>query len=125
MTDDPALVRDVMTTPLETISADATLKEAAVRMRKYDINGLFVPGISAGIVTTTDVTEAVAENKDPSEVTVGEEMTAPVEKITTEEELTQAAAMMTNFRIKHLPVVDTDGDFVGMVSMTDLTSHLA
>ncbi len=124
-TDKPLLVKDVMSTPLKTISKEATVKEAATLMREHDINGLLVPGVSVGIITTTDVTEAVAENKDPSEVTVADEMTAPVERITTEEELTQAAEMMTNFGFKHLPVVDTDGDFVGMVSMTDITAHLA
>ncbi|MFC6614027.1 CBS domain-containing protein [Halopenitus salinus] len=122
-TTDPILVADVMSTPLETIPEHATLREAATRMRDSDINALFVPGVSAGIVTTTDVVEAVADGSDPDEVTVGEAMTAPVERITTAEELTQAAAMMTNFGIKHLPVVDGDGDYVGMVSTTDLATQ--
>ena len=124
-TDKPPLVKDVMSTPLETVSKEATVEEAATRLREHNISGLFVPGVSVGIITTTDVTDAVAENKDLSETTVADEMTAPVERITTEEELTQAAAMMTNFGIKHLPVVDTDGDFVGMVSMTDIAAYLA
>lgn len=124
-TDRTPLVKDVMTTPLKTISNDATVREAATQLRDHNISGLFVPGVSVGIITTTDVTDAVAENKDLSETTVADEMTAPVERITTEEELTQAAAMMTNFGIKHLPVVDTDGDFVGMVSMTDITAYFA
>lgn len=123
-TETPPLVKDVMSTPLETISKEATVREAATRLREHNISGLFVPGVSVGIITTTDVTEAVAESKDVSTATVAEEMTAPVERITTEEELSQAAEMMTNFGIKHLPVVDTDGDFVGMVSMTDITTYL-
>lgn len=124
-TNESILVKELMSTPLKTISKEATVKEAASRMREHNINGLFVTGVSVGIITTTDVTEAVAENKDLSAVTVADEMTAPVERITTEEDLSQAAAMMTNFGIKHLPVVDTDGDFVGMISMTDITAHHA
>ncbi len=124
-TDKPPLVKDVMTTPLKTISKKATVREAATQLRDHNISGLFVPGVSVGIITTTDVTDAVAENKDLSEATVADEMTAPVERITTEDELTQAAAMMTNFGVKHLPVIDTDGDFIGMVSMTDITAYLA
>ncbi len=124
-TDRTPLVKDVMTTPLKTISNDATVREAATQLRDHNISGLFVPGVSVGIITTTDVTDAVAKNKDLSEATVTDEMTAPVERVTTEDELTQAAAMMTNFGIKHLPVVDTDGDFIGMVSMTDITAYLA
>jgi len=33
--------------------------------------------------------------------------------------------MMTNFGIKHLPVVDADNDYVGIVSSTDITMALA
>ncbi|WP_280536552.1 CBS domain-containing protein [Halopenitus sp. POP-27] len=119
------LVADVMTAPLETIAADATVREAAERMRDQDINALFVPGVDAGIITTTDVVAAVAEGADLDETTVGDVMTAPVERITTAEDLSEAAAMMTTFGIKHLPVIDDDGDYVGMVSTTDLTTQLA
>jgi len=47
--------------------------------------------------------------------------------ITTPPEATvrEAAAMMTNFGIKHLPVVDADNDYVGIVSSTDITMALA
>jgi IMP dehydrogenase len=121
---EPVLVEDVMTTPLETISARATVREAAVRMRERDISALIVTGPTAGIVTTTDVVAAVAEDRDLSAVSVGDVMTAPVERITTAEELSEAAAMMTNFGIKHLPVIDKDGDYVGMVSSTDLAVQL-
>lgn len=124
-TDTPVLVEEVMSTPLETVSRSATLEEAARKMRDHDINALFVPGASPGIVTTTDVVSAVADGLDLSEVTVAEGMTAPVERVSTAEELTEAAAMMTNFGIKHLPVIDSDGDYVGMVSTTDLTTQLA
>ncbi|QHS16203.1 CBS domain-containing protein [haloarchaeon 3A1-DGR] len=119
------LVADVMTSPLETIAADATVREAAERMRDRNINALFVPGVDAGIVTTTDVVAAVADESDLETTTVADVMTAPVERITTAEELTEAAAMMTTFGIKHLPVIDDDGDYVGMVSTTDLTTQLA
>lgn len=124
-TDTPTFVKDVMSTPLETISVDASVREAAAQMREHDINALCILGASAGIITTTDVVEAVVAGGDLSTVKVSEVMTAPVERITTEEELPEAAAMMTNFNIKHLPVVDTHGDYVGMVSTTDLTTQLA
>jgi IMP dehydrogenase len=123
--DSPSLVVDVMTSPLETISGSATAREAASRMRNGDINALFVPGSDAGIVTTTDVLEIVASGEDPDEATVGDVMTAPVERVTTGVELNEAAAMMTTYGIKHLPVIDDQGDYVGMISSTDLTTELA
>lgn len=124
-TDSRVLVGDVMSTPLETISSQSTVREAAERMREHDFNALFVTGATLGIVTSTDVVDVVAEGRDPSEVAVADVMTAPVERITTAEEVNEAAAMMTNFGIKHLPVVDPDGDYVGMVSTSDLTTQLA
>ncbi|PSQ00309.1 histidine kinase [Halobacteriales archaeon QS_4_69_31] len=124
-TDDIVRIEEVMSTPLETISADATVREAAKRMRSKEINGLFVPGSSAGIVTTTDVVAAVADDVDLSSATVGDVMTSPVERVTTSLELSEAAAMMTNYGIKHLPVIDSHGDYVGMVSSTDITTELA
>ena len=123
-TDSPPLVRDVMSSPLVTISKRATLAEAATKMRDENVSALFIPGSSAGIVTTTDVVAAVADGLDLTSVTVTEVMTAPVERITTREDVSAAAAMMTNFGIKHLPVVDGDGDYVGMISTTDLTTSL-
>jgi IMP dehydrogenase len=119
------LVADAMTSPLETISSSATAREAAERMRNEDINALFVPGSDAGIVTTTDVLDVVATGDDPDEVAVGDVMTAPVERVTTDVELNEAAAMMTTYGIKHLPVTDGHGDYVGMISSTDLTTELA
>ena len=114
-----------MSTPLETISPKSTVREAAQRMREHDFSALIVTGGTLGIVTSTDVVDVVAEGRDPSEVSVADVMTAPVERITTAEEVNEAAAMMTNFGIKHLPVVDADGDYVGMVSTSDLTTQLA
>ena len=123
-TDARVHVRDVMSAPLETVSRRATLREAAAQMRERDISSLFVPGAEPGIVTTTDVVDAVAAGRDLDAVTVGEVLTGPVERVTTDEELAEAAAMMTTYGIKHLPVVDADGDYVGMVSTTDLTTSL-
>ncbi|SDJ89209.1 IMP dehydrogenase [Halovenus aranensis] len=121
--DETVLVREVMSTPLETIPATESVQTAAERMRDHDISGLFVPGPDAGIVTTTDIVDVVAAGDDPAKVTVGDVMTAPVERVTTEVELNEAAEMMTTYGIKHLPVVDNQSDYVGMVSSTDTTSE--
>jgi len=122
---DTVLVEDVMSTPIETIAPDATVRTAAEQMRAHDINGLFVPGAQAGIVTTTDVVAVVADSDDPETVVVGDVMTSPVERVKTDTELNEAAAMMINFGIKHLPVMDDHGDYVGMVSSTDTTTEFA
>ncbi|WP_101296834.1 CBS domain-containing protein [Halegenticoccus soli] len=123
--DNRTRVEAVMSTPLQTISAKATVEEAARAMREHNISALLVPGSSTAIITSTDVLDAVADGRDASELRVADVMTAPVETITLDLMLEEAAAMMTNFGIKHLPVVDTDGDFVGMVSSMDITIALS
>ena len=113
-------VEEIMTPALSTIPSDAPLSEAATRMRDEDISSLLVSGGRTGIVTSTDVLEAVADGHDPEATTVEALMTAPVESIDVGLRLSEAAAMMTNFGINHLPVRDSDGDYVGIVSSTDI-----
>ncbi|MFB6207396.1 MAG: cyclic nucleotide-binding/CBS domain-containing protein [Haloglomus sp.] len=117
-------VQAVMTSPVETISAETSVREAATRMRDNGFNALLVPGGRAGIVTSTDVLDVVADSRDPDDVTVGNVMTKPVESVTTDLRLEEAAAMMANYGINHLPVRDDDRDYVGMVSSTDLRETL-
>jgi CBS domain-containing protein len=125
MSSDRTLVADVMSSPLETIAKDATVRDAAEQMREQDINGLFVRVSEGGIVTQTDVVQVVADGADPTDVTVGDVMTAPVESVKTTVEIGEAAQMMTTYEIKHLPVIDRHRDYVGMISSTDITEELA
>jgi len=118
-------VEELMSEPIITVSPDISVKQAAMKMRDREINALFVPGTEAGIVTSSDIVAAVAEAADTAEVTVGEVMTSPVERVPRSLPLGEAAAMMTTFDIKHLPVVDEDNDYVGIISSTDITMVLA
>ena len=115
-------VRDVMTSPVHTVSPQATVREAAERMRERDISALLVTSSPVGIVTSTDVLAGVADGLDLASTTVAELMTPSVETVTPDLYLEEAAAMMTTFGIKHLPVVDDD--YVGMVSSMDVAAQL-
>ncbi|EJN58071.1 CBS domain-containing protein [Halogranum rubrum] len=116
-------VEDIMSSPVATISKTATVREAATQMREKGISSLLVTATEAGIVTSTDVLDVVADGRDPGEVLVGDVMTAPVETVTPDLFMEEVAAMMTSFGIKHLPVVDDD--YVGMVSSTDVAAQLS
>ncbi|WP_137284710.1 CBS domain-containing protein [Halorussus salinisoli] len=122
-TDDRPTVEDVMSTPLETISKDATVMEATQQMREKDINALVVPTTPRAIISSTDVLDAVADGRDTSELQVSDVMTTDVETATPDLYMEEVAAMMTTYGIKHLPVVDDD--YVGMVSSTDIAAHLS
>lgn len=124
MDSDSTQVRDVMSTPLETVSKDATLTEAATAMRDSEISALVVRTDPPSIVTSTDLVTAAAEGHDPTAVDVDAVMTESVETVPPNLYLEEIAAMMTSLGITHLPVVDGD-DYVGMVSATDVTAQLS
>ena len=115
-------VEDVMSAPLETISKDATVREAAQKMREEDISALVVTTSPRAIVSSTDVLDAVADGNDVNELLVADVMTTEVETVAPDLYMEEVAAMMTNYEINHLPVVDDD--YVGMVSSTDVTAQL-
>jgi IMP dehydrogenase len=117
-------VEDIMTKSIETVSKDASVSDAATKMRDQEINSLLVPGPEMGIITSTDVLDAVAEERDLQDFPVSSLMTAPVESITVDVPLQEAAAMMRTYGINHLPVRDTHGDYIGIVSTTDLRQTL-
>jgi signal-transduction protein with cAMP-binding, CBS, and nucleotidyltransferase domain len=119
-----ARVSELMSTPVETIGRNATLSEVAAKMRDEDINALIVTTSTPGIVTSTDILDAVADGQDTSELGVEDVMTASVETIPPEIHIGEAAAMMTSLGIKHLPVVD-QGDYVGMISSTDVAAQMS
>ena len=121
--DDRTCVADVMSAPLETIGADAPLRDVARRMRDSDISALVVTTGGGCIVTQSDVVGAIADGLDPDETTVRDVMTEHVETVTPDLMMQEVAAMMTMYGVKHLPVVDDD--YVGMVSSTDVTEHLS
>jgi CBS domain-containing protein len=92
-------------------------------MRDNDIGALLVTTAPPSIITKTDVLDAVAAGRDTSALNVSDVMTESVETVPPALQLNEAAAMMTNFGISHLPVVDDD--YVGIVSSTDITTHLS
>jgi CBS domain-containing protein len=115
-------VGDVMSSPVETIAPTASVQEAAQQMQAKDVSALLVRTSTAGIITSTDVVTAVADGNDLSSMEVSEVMTAAIETVTPELDLDEAAAMMTTYDIKHLPVVDDD--YIGMLSSSDMTAVL-
>jgi CBS domain-containing protein len=121
---EPTRVEEIMSSPVETISRSATVSDAAAEMRDHDISALIVTTSPPAIITSTDILDAVADGTDTSNLDVTELMTESVETVPPELQVDEAAAMMTNFGIKHLPVVQR-GDYVGMISSTDIAAQLS
>ena len=111
-----------MSSPVETITRNASVSDAAAKMRDDDISALIVTTSEPSIITSTDILDAVAAGEDASEMPVTELMTESVETVPPELQVGEAAAMMTSFGIKHLPVVER-GDYIGIISSTDIAAE--
>ena len=104
------------------IDAGATVYEAVERMVKANVGSLLVSegGQITGIVTERDYLRRVAlEGRTLKETPVREIMSSPLIVASPETTIDQSMALMTDRRIRHVPVVD-DGEVVGVVSIGDL-----
>lgn len=72
-----------------------------------------------GIITERDVLRACAELKHPMDAAVGERMTTDLVTATPDDDVEHVMGLMTNHRIRHLPVVDA-GSLVGVISIGDV-----
>jgi CBS domain-containing protein len=107
---------------LKSITADASVREAARRMRDARIGSLFVDkaGKLIGIITDTDVVRrGVAEGTDLNTMPVEKIMTSPVATIESMRSLQDAHDMMGDLNVRHLGVTE-NGKLVGIVSVRDL-----
>lgn len=114
------LVSEHMTASLLTISADATLREAAKAMADRGVGAVVVleGKAIAAILTERDVMKAVAAGSDGS-APVADWMTRHPETIEPEDTTDHAASLMIHGGFRHLPVVLGD-EVVGIVSIRDL-----
>jgi len=115
-------VVEIMTPTPVTIRPDATIHEASGLMRDREIGSLVVleAGHTMGIVTERDiVTKVAATDTQPSRVLVRDIMTTPVVAVHPHEEVAEAAKLMSQRKIRRLPVVQ-DGKLVGMITENDI-----
>jgi CBS domain-containing protein len=104
------------------IDADASVFEAVERMVERNVGSLLVTeaGEITGIVTERDYLRRVTlEGREERETPVREIMSSPLIVVTPDTTIDECMALMTDRRIRHLPVVD-DGSVVGVVSIGDL-----
>jgi CBS domain-containing protein len=109
--------REVVTTV-----AGETVVGAARLMDRRKIGGLVVMDGAkpVGMFTERDVMRrVVAEGRDPAKTTVGDVMSSPVQHCAPEATLDECRAVMTERRIRHLPVLDRDG-LCGIITSGDI-----
>ncbi|MBV7561331.1 MULTISPECIES: CBS domain-containing protein [unclassified Pseudomonas] len=78
----------------------------------------------AGIVSERDYVRKVAvQERSPANLKVSEIMTAKVITVSPSEDARHCMELMTNGRLRHLPVVE-DGRLVGLLSIGDLVKDI-
>jgi CBS domain-containing protein len=115
-------VKEIMKTDVKTIGPGSNVQEAAEEMENHGIGCLVVvkENRMVGIITERDILiRLVAEDLKASETKVSEIMTTSVVMIEPERDVTEAAEIMTENKIKKLPVIE-DKRLVGIVTLVDI-----
>jgi CBS domain-containing protein len=105
------------------IDADATVFDAIKRMVDSNVGALLVTdhGRVVGVVTERDYLRRVTlEGRTEEETRVREIMTSALVYVTPETSVEECMAVMTERRIRHLPVFTESRELVGIVSIGDL-----
>ena len=116
-------LKDFMTTSVHTVTADATVSEAAEAMVRGRFGSVVVMagGTLTGIFTERDVLRAAARRADLSTSTVRDWMTPDPVTATGDTDAGDAAQTMISEGFRHLPVTE-DGKLQGIVSLRDILS---
>ena len=137
-----AIVRDVMTPDVITVSKDTSFEVIAAALREHRVSAFPVLDQASqviGVVSESDLLAKLAlglgndgmpgmiggilrrqQEKKAHAVTVAELMTSPAYTVRPEDTVEQAARIMYLRNVKRLPVVDAGGRLAGIVSRADV-----
>jgi IMP dehydrogenase len=105
------------------IEGSATVYDAIAKMVEGNVGALLVNegGRLTGIVTERDYLRRVTlQGRDERTTPVREIMTSEVAYVGPEASIDECMAVMTERRIRHLPVLTDDREVVGIVSIGDV-----
>ena len=110
---------------VETIAADAALYDAVRKLGEKRIGALPVVegGRIAGILSERDVIYSLRDHgPEVLQRPVSQVMSSPAITVSSDTDVLAALALITQRRIRHLPVVD-GGQICGLVSIGDLVKY--
>lgn len=114
--------------PLTVVATDhEPLSAVAARMRFNDVGSVPVlddHDVLVGILTERDIVRAVADGVDIEKTEAHEYMTSNPTLASPDMEVREAARLMLEKGIRHLPVVASNGSLIGLASVRDLVQEL-
>jgi CBS domain-containing protein len=112
---------------VRTIAAHDSIKHLVECLNTFHVGALVVSSNGKtidGIVSERDIVRALPGKFDMIEdLHVSEIMTAQVFTCTADSTVAELMAMMTAKRIRHVPVVDENGELLSIVSIGDVLKH--
>lgn len=105
------------------IDPDAPVYDALRIMADKDVGALLVmkDNKMVGIISERDYArKVILLGKSSRETPVREIMTANVHTIHPEQTVDEAMTLMHQARVRHLPVVENEGEVIGMISIGDV-----
>ena len=120
-------VKDMMTENAECTRPDATLQEAATRMKALDVGVLPVCDGDrlVGVITDRDIViRSVAAGHNPADHLVAEAMTKDMFYCFDDQEISDVTRLMKERQIRRVPVLSRSKRLTGIVSLGDLALDL-
>lgn len=109
------------------ITPEMTVYEALKAMAQYDVGGLVVLDGQrfAGMFTERDYARKIAlVGKASRDTLVRDIMVVDVPCVRSDHTVDECMALMTDERVRHLPVLEDDGRVVGVISIGDVVKEL-
>ncbi|HEU4734919.1 MAG TPA: CBS domain-containing protein [Kofleriaceae bacterium] len=120
---------DIMTTPARTCRAQETLNIAAHKMWEQDCGAIAVvndEGKLVGMITDRDICMAgLMQNQPLGDIPVHIAMSRQVYAVEQDQSIEDVERLMAVHQVRRIPVVNTEGKPVGMVSINDLAREAA
>jgi len=118
-------IKEYMKTDVVTVNKEAKLADVAKIMTDKNIGSVIVVENSKpiGIITERDIVKAIGTGKG-LETRAEEIMTKSLITVREDSPITGALALMRQFNIRHLPVIDDKGNLKGILSIRDVARAL-
>lgn len=145
-------IKDIMTKEVITVSEDDTIEKCANLLITHNLSGLPVlddNGKIKGIVTEGDLIRRISRIEGPAALEVlggifylespkkfmekvknsmgskaRDIMTKDIITISPDKEMEEGATLLVKNKIKRLPVIDKEGNIIGIVSRKDIMNYL-
>jgi CBS domain-containing protein len=106
------------------VQPGATVGAAVDTMARFNVGALVVLSEQrrvVGLLSERDVLWRIVHENRPQDTLVREIMTERPVSISQDNRVSEAMQIMTERRIRHLPVIDALGELQGLISIGDLT----